>query len=140
MQKCDGDTGQWVLQIFYPQPYLAAAGVGGIQVWFVFCLTITFLSLLEYFFVICCGVRRSVHYYHGTSETEHPLTAARDVRAHISAFSCYCVWFLQAANEAYEGRCASFQRRSGLDIISRVLFPIIFIVFVALYLLWYLLI
>lgn len=68
------------LKVFYPQPYLASEGVGSIQVWLLFCLTITFLSLVEYFIVICCGIRRTVRYTNGTlNESESPITAAREV-------------------------------------------------------------
>jgi len=113
------------LIIFYPQPYLShSGGIGGIQIWLLFCILITCLSLVEYFVVICCGIRRKMRYFNGalTSEHEHPLTATAR----------------EAADEAYDTRCSRFQQNNGVDIISRFLFPVVFILFIALYLLYYL--
>uniref|UniRef100_A0A914ZW64 Neurotransmitter-gated ion-channel ligand-binding domain-containing protein n=1 Tax=Parascaris univalens TaxID=6257 RepID=A0A914ZW64_PARUN len=110
------------LLVFYPQPYLASEGVGSFQVWLLFCLTITFLSLVEYFIIICCGIRRTVRYTNGTlNESESPITAARE-----------------ATEVAYETKCANFKQSNGVDMIARVLFPLVFFVFLIIFLILYL--
>lgn len=66
--------------------------------------------------VICCGIRRSIVKYTTTSEENSPIGTAKE-----------------AVDIAYKSRCASFRNNNGLDVISRVLFPLIFIVFLILY-------
>ncbi|KHN75609.1 Glycine receptor subunit alpha-3 [Toxocara canis] len=110
------------LLVFYPQPYLEVEGVGGIQVWLLFCLIITFLSLIEYFVVICCGIRRTMRYTNGTvSEAEAPITAVRET-----------------VEVAYDTKCANFKQSNGVDIIARVLFPLVFFIFLIIFLILYL--
>ncbi|VDK60723.1 unnamed protein product [Anisakis simplex] len=112
------------LMAFYPQPYLNAEGWGGIQVWLLFCLIITFLSFAEYFVVICCGIRRTVRYSNGllNESTENPIVAARETAVEV----------------AYDSKCANFKQINGLDIIARVLFPVVFFIFLVIFLILYL--
>ncbi|KAK0396183.1 hypothetical protein QR680_001610 [Steinernema hermaphroditum] len=94
----------------------------GIRVWAIFCLVITFFSLLEYFLVICCGIRRTMKYTNGiTAQEQSALTAAQET-----------------VELAYNTKCANFRENNGLDIISRVLFPLVLIVFIIVYLVLYL--
>lgn len=65
--------------MFYPRPYLSTR-VGPIQVWLIFCLILTFLSLVEYFVVICCGVRRRIAYKNGT----HTVVTTGDPNAPLT--------------------------------------------------------
>ncbi|KAL6735475.1 hypothetical protein Aduo_005913 [Ancylostoma duodenale] len=88
----------------------------GVCCWFAFCLVITFLSLLEYFVVICCGIRRSIRYTANGHPEENPIGAAKET-----------------LEVAYDTRCANFRNNNGLDIIARVLFPLIFIIFLVVY-------
>lgn len=108
--------------VFYPQPYLSAEGVGGIQVWFLFCLIITFASFIEYFIVICCGVRRIIRYTNGIASDETPLTTSRE-----------------GTEIAYDTKCAKFKQNNGVDVMARVAFPLVFILFVVGFLILYLL-
>ncbi|CAJ0963359.1 unnamed protein product, partial [Mesorhabditis belari] len=86
--------------------------------WLAFCLLLTFLSFLEYFLVILCGVRRNIRYVNGRGSTA-------DDR------------LLNPGNETlevvYDGKCASFRQNNGLDLISRILFPILFLIWCILY-------
>ncbi|KIH50855.1 hypothetical protein ANCDUO_19062 [Ancylostoma duodenale] len=52
----------------------------GVCCWFAFCLVITFLSLLEYFVVICCGIRRSIRYTANGHPEENPIGAAKEAK------------------------------------------------------------
>lgn len=88
----------------------------GLFCWMTFCLIITFLSLLEYFLVICCGGRRSIRYTAAGHPEENPIGAAK-----------------QVAEVAYDSRCASFRDNNGLDILSRCLFPLIFLLYLIIY-------
>ncbi|TMS35872.1 hypothetical protein L596_003168 [Steinernema carpocapsae] len=108
------------LFVFLPKStFLASTGV---RVWIIFCLVITFFSFLEYFIVICCGIRRTVKYTNGiTAHEQNTLTAAQET-----------------AELAYNTKCANFRENNGLDIISRVLFPLVLIVFLIVYLVLYL--
>uniref|UniRef100_A0A1I7ZEX3 Neur_chan_LBD domain-containing protein n=1 Tax=Steinernema glaseri TaxID=37863 RepID=A0A1I7ZEX3_9BILA len=94
----------------------------GVRVWTIFCLIITFFSFLEYFLVICCGIRRTVKYTNGiATQEQNALTSAQET-----------------VELAYNTKCANFRDNNGLDIISRVLFPLVFIVFIIVYLVLYL--
>lgn len=110
------------LLIFYPQTQLAWSGVGAIQVWLVFCILITFASLVEYFFVICCGIRRTIRYKNGKilKDDESPLTVTRET-----------------VEVAYDTKCANFKQNHGIDLVSRVLFPVVFFVFTIVFLILY---
>lgn len=93
-----------------------ATSTSGVCCWFAFCLFITFLSLVEYFIVICCGIRRSIRYTSNGHPEEKPITAAKET-----------------LEMAYDTRCASFRNNNGVDLIARVLFPLIFLIFLIIY-------
>ncbi|CAD6195285.1 unnamed protein product [Caenorhabditis auriculariae] len=95
------------------------AGSSGQCCWFAFCLFLTFLSFVEYFLVICCGVRRSIRYVANGHSEEHPMGAAKET-----------------VEVAYDSRCASFHNNNGLDVISRVAFPVVLLIFLVVYLLF----
>lgn len=101
------------LLVFYPQPYLSSEGIGGIQIWFIFCLAITFASFTEYFIVICCGVRRTMHYTNGIINDKTPLSSSQE-----------------ATDIAYDKKCVKFKENNGVDVFARIVFPIAFIFFV----------
>ncbi|KJH45864.1 Neurotransmitter-gated ion-channel ligand binding domain protein [Dictyocaulus viviparus] len=88
----------------------------GICCWFTFSLIITFLSLIEYFIVICCGIRRSIRYTANGHPDEHPIGTTKET-----------------LEVAYDTRCANIRNNNGIDIIARLLFPLIFIVFLVIY-------
>ncbi|EYC44211.1 hypothetical protein Y032_0468g2007 [Ancylostoma ceylanicum] len=96
------------------------AAAPGLCCWFIFCLVITFLSLLEYFVVICCGIRRSIRYTANGHPEENPIGAAKET-----------------LEVAYDTRCANFRNNNGIDIIARVLFPLIFIIFLVVFFLFF---
>ncbi|XGW09440.1 hypothetical protein V3C99_011608 [Haemonchus contortus] len=89
----------------------------GVCCWFSFCLILTFLSLVEYFIVICCGIRRSIRYTANGHPEENPIGAAKET-----------------LEVAYNTKCASFRNNNGVDVIARLLFPLVFIIFLIIYL------
>ncbi|VDN55532.1 unnamed protein product, partial [Dracunculus medinensis] len=103
----------FLIFIFYPQPYLATKGIGAIQTWLIFCILITFASFVEYFVVICAGIRRTIRYKEERQNDESPLTAVIET--------------------SYDSKCANFQYRNGFDMLSRFAFPLIFLVFLIIY-------
>ncbi|EFO19817.2 hypothetical protein LOAG_08676 [Loa loa] len=109
--------------IFYPQPNLSTYGVSSLQIWLIFCLLLTFASLVEYFIVICCGIRRTIRYRNGKimKDDESPLTVTRET-----------------VEVAYDTKCANFKHNHGIDLVSRLLFPIIFLIFFIIFIIFYL--
>ncbi|KAK6736876.1 hypothetical protein RB195_019519 [Necator americanus] len=93
-----------------------ATATPGVCCWFAFCLILTFLSLIEYFIVICCGIRRSFRYTANGHPEENPIGAAKET-----------------LEVAYSSKCANIRNNNALDIIARVLFPVIFVLFLVLY-------
>ncbi|PIO75883.1 hypothetical protein TELCIR_02056 [Teladorsagia circumcincta] len=94
-----------------------ATATSGVCCWFAFCLFLTFLSLVEYFIVICCGIRRSIRYTANGHPEENPIGAAKET-----------------LEVAYNTKCANFRNNNGVDVIARLLFPLIFITFLVIYL------
>ncbi|CAB3404078.1 unnamed protein product [Caenorhabditis bovis] len=84
--------------------------------WFAFCQLMTFFSLIEYFFVICCGIRRSIRYKTLDHAEDHPMGAAKET-----------------VEVAYNQGCSAFRNNNGIDVIARVLFPIITLIFLIVY-------
>ncbi|CAI2347280.1 unnamed protein product [Caenorhabditis sp. 36 PRJEB53466] len=84
--------------------------------WLGFCLILTFLSFIEYFLVIGCGGRRSIRYKTLGTQEEHPMGAAKET-----------------VEVAYNEGCASFRNNSGIDVIARILFPAVTVVFLVIY-------
>ncbi|KAM3719882.1 Glycine receptor subunit beta [Dirofilaria immitis] len=109
--------------IFYPQPNLTTYGVSSLQIWLFFCLIFTFASLVEYFIVICCGIRRTIRYRDGKAmkDDESPLTVTRET-----------------VEVAYDTKCANFKHNHGIDLVSRMAFPIIFLLFLIIFFIFYL--
>lgn len=110
--------------IFYPQPNLSTHGVSSLQIWLLFCLFLTFASLVEYFIVICCGIRRTIRYRNGKvmkDDDESPLTITRET-----------------VEVAYDTKCANFKHNHGIDLVSRFLFPIVFLIFFIIFVVFYL--
>ncbi|EPB72457.1 hypothetical protein ANCCEY_08445 [Ancylostoma ceylanicum] len=56
---------------------------------------------LEYFVVICCGIRRSIRYTANGHPEENPIGAAKET-----------------LEVAYDTRCANFRNNNGIDIIA----------------------
>ncbi|GMT15058.1 hypothetical protein PFISCL1PPCAC_6355, partial [Pristionchus fissidentatus] len=82
--------------------------------WLCFCLLITFFSLVEYFVVICCGVRRTSHLPTYTDEAGHKATQVTNAIGDATNTSCTAAL-------------------SPLDAIGRVAFPLVFIIFTILF-------
>ncbi|CAJ0567903.1 unnamed protein product, partial [Mesorhabditis spiculigera] len=96
------------------------SSVPSLWCWLSFCLLLSFLSLLEYFLVILCGIRRNIRYASGragSAADDSPLTPHGN----------------QTLEVVYDGKCASFRENNGLDVISRILFPVLFLVWCLLY-------
>ncbi|CAJ0605628.1 unnamed protein product [Cylicocyclus nassatus] len=91
----------------------------GLCCWLSICLFLTFLSLVEYFVVICCGIRRSIRYTANGHQEENPIGSAKET-----------------LEMAYDTRCGNFRNNNGIDIIARVLFPVIFIFLMVFYFLF----
>ncbi|CAI4232733.1 unnamed protein product [Auanema sp. JU1783] len=87
-----------------------------VSCWYSFCLILTFLSFVEYFFVICCGGRRTVRLASVGHPEDHPIGNDR-----------------QVSEVVYDTNCVSFRRHNGLDIVSRILFPLLFIIYLIIY-------
>ncbi|VDK27532.1 unnamed protein product, partial [Gongylonema pulchrum] len=106
-----------------PRTISAAVPFFIFAIWLLFCLLLTFASLLEYFIVICCGIRRTIRYKNGKilKDDESPLTVTRET-----------------VEVAYDTKCAHFKQNHGIDLVSRVLFPLIFLVFLIIFLIIYL--
>lgn len=98
-------------------PYLYEEYSRGIREWFVTCLLFTFASFVEYFLVICCGIKRTIRYTNGVLEGEVSATAKEVPEARL------------------EARPIVVRSESSVDVISRLLFPLIFVIFLAIYLL-----
>ncbi|KAI6178902.1 hypothetical protein M3Y98_00552300 [Aphelenchoides besseyi] len=111
-----------VLIIFFPQPNLTRTGVGATQVWLIGCLFLTFASLLEYFLVICSKSRIRTR-----PQLQHPGTND----------SALLTSTIEGIESQYEGKRSSVQYTSTIDIISRIIFPVIFIVFTICFLIFY---
>lgn len=113
------------LVIFYPQPHLTKNGIGATQVWLAFCLTITFLSLVEYFLVICSKskIRRL---------PPPPTIQHHNEHAPLSSAS-------EGIELQYEGKRGMLYPTSIVDTISRFIFPLITIVFTLVFAVFYLL-
>ncbi|KAK5983180.1 hypothetical protein GCK32_015452 [Trichostrongylus colubriformis] len=94
-----------------------ATATSGVCCWFAICLLLTFLSLVEYFIVICCGIRRSIRYTANGHPEENPIGAAKET-----------------LEVAYNTKCASFRNNNGVDVIARVLFPLLFLILFIFYL------
>ncbi|KAH7727180.1 ligand-gated chloride channel subunit, partial [Aphelenchoides avenae] len=114
----------FALLVFYPQPQLETFGFGALQVWLIGCLIFTFLSLLEYFIVIGCGIHRRVTYVNGVHSTTHttdphaPLTPSVHETIEIER----------------NPKCANFRTNHGFDVVSRVVFPVAFFIFLIIFL------
>ncbi|WKX95003.1 hypothetical protein Q1695_011896 [Nippostrongylus brasiliensis] len=94
-----------------------ATSTSGVCCWFAFCLLLTFLSLVEYFIVICCGIRRSIRYTANGHPEENPIGVAKET-----------------LEMAYNTKCANFRHNNGVDVIARLLFPLAFLIFLIIYL------
>ncbi|KAJ1366902.1 hypothetical protein KIN20_027692 [Parelaphostrongylus tenuis] len=88
----------------------------GVCCWFTFGLVITFLSLVEYFIVICCGIRRSIRYSANGHPDEHPIGVKKET-----------------LEMAYDTRCAKFRNNNSIDILARFIFPLIFFIYLVIY-------
>lgn len=84
--------------------------------WLGFCLVLTFLSFVEYFLVIGCGGKRSIRYKTLGGQEEHPMGAAKET-----------------VEVAYNQGCSALANNNGLDVISRVFFPVVTVVFLVIY-------
>ncbi|CAJ0573470.1 unnamed protein product, partial [Mesorhabditis spiculigera] len=96
------------------------SSVPSLWCWLSFCLLLSFLSLFEYFLVILCGIRRNIRYAAGragSAADDSPLTPHGN----------------QTLEVVYDGKCASFRENNALDVISRILFPVLFLVWCLLY-------
>ncbi|VDN03777.1 unnamed protein product [Thelazia callipaeda] len=113
-----------IIMMFYSQSYLSMHSGKSMQIWLIFCLILTFASLVEYFMVICCGIRRTIRYNNKKmlKDDESPLTVTRE-----------------AVEVAYDTKCANFKQNHGIDLVSRILFPLIFITFFIIFCISYLL-
>ncbi|PAV77736.1 hypothetical protein WR25_16381 [Diploscapter pachys] len=100
-----------LLFIFKPQLVQQSCAM---NTWLAFCLFMTFLSFLEYFLVICCGIRRSLRYSHVGHPEEHPIGSPKET-----------------TEVTYDSRCGTASNK--LDLVSRVLFPVLFIIFLVIY-------
>ncbi|KAE9415564.1 hypothetical protein Angca_004449 [Angiostrongylus cantonensis] len=92
----------------------------GVCCWFTFTLVITFLSLVEYFVVICCGIRRSIRYTANGHPDEHPMGTTKE-----------------ALEMTYDTRCAKIRNNNGIDVLARFLFPLIFIIYLVIYIVFF---
>ncbi|VDL63071.1 unnamed protein product, partial [Nippostrongylus brasiliensis] len=71
-----------------------ATSTSGVCCWFAFCLLLTFLSLVEYFIVICCGIRRSIRYTANGHPEENPIGVAKEVGVTmLSSFRDWANWY-----------------------------------------------
>ena len=68
--------------MFFPNMYEDYSR--GTRTWFVTCLLFTFASFVEYFLVICCGMRRTLRYTNGLLESDHPVTTKEVTTTTIS--------------------------------------------------------
>uniref|UniRef100_A0A8R1DUJ6 Neur_chan_LBD domain-containing protein n=1 Tax=Caenorhabditis japonica TaxID=281687 RepID=A0A8R1DUJ6_CAEJA len=84
--------------------------------WLGFCLILTFFSFVEYFLVIGCGGRRSIRYKTLNGQEELPMGANKET-----------------VEVAYNQGCSSFANNNGIDVISRVLFPVVTVLFLIIY-------
>lgn len=98
-----------IMLLFFPNLYEDYAKET--RTWFVTCLIFTFISFAEYFLVICCGSRRTLRYTNGILEQEH------------------------MGKEAPDSRQTMIRADSSLDIVSRLAFPLLFFIFLTIYLL-----
>uniref|UniRef100_A0A0N4VGZ7 Neur_chan_LBD domain-containing protein n=1 Tax=Enterobius vermicularis TaxID=51028 RepID=A0A0N4VGZ7_ENTVE len=71
-----------ILLMFFPNMYEDYSR--GTRTWFVTCLLFTFASFVEYFLVICCGMRRTLRYTNGLLESDHPVTTKEVTTTTIS--------------------------------------------------------
>ncbi|GMS99079.1 hypothetical protein PENTCL1PPCAC_21254, partial [Pristionchus entomophagus] len=82
--------------------------------WLIFCLIITFFSLIEFFIVLCCGVRRETRLPTYTEDAAHKAQQITKLPGDATNTSCTAAL-------------------SPLDAIGRILFPLVSIIFIILF-------
>uniref|UniRef100_A0A7E4VDU8 Neur_chan_LBD domain-containing protein n=1 Tax=Panagrellus redivivus TaxID=6233 RepID=A0A7E4VDU8_PANRE len=115
------------LHVFSPA---IASHSSALRVFLLGCLVFTFASFLEYFIVICGGVHRRVTHYQ---------TSAYGARDGSAEPLSTVVTNQPIDNEVVEkpGKCTNFTSNNGIDVISRVLFPVAFLLFLIVFLILY---
>jgi hypothetical protein len=120
----------FALLAFYPQPYLGTNGVGALQIWLFFCLLFTFLSLVEYFVVICCGIHRRINYVNGVHTTKSTTLSTNDQLPLTTTVH-------ETVEVEPNAKCANFRTKNGIDVVSRVVFPVAFLIFLIIFVIIY---
>jgi hypothetical protein len=120
-----------VIHLFYPR---VSYGSCAAKNFLLGCLIFTFFSLIEYFLVIACGVHRKITRY-------HPLGVGGVRDGSVEPLSTI-VTNQPIENEIVEKptttKCSRFAGNNGLDLISRIAFPITFLIFLIVFFIWYL--
>jgi hypothetical protein len=118
------------IHLFYPR---ISYGSYAAKNFLLGCLIFTFFSFVEYFLVIACGVHRKITRYHQLG------AGIRDGSAEPLS-STTIVTNQPIENEIVEKSTTTksrFAGNNGLDLISRIAFPITFLIFLIVFFIWY---
>uniref|UniRef100_A0A0R3PGT7 Neur_chan_LBD domain-containing protein n=1 Tax=Angiostrongylus costaricensis TaxID=334426 RepID=A0A0R3PGT7_ANGCS len=110
----------WIRNRIISNPISLQTALHYISIKLVFLFYRNVFLKVEYFVVICCGIRRSIRYTANGHPDEHPMGTTKE-----------------ALEVAYDTRCAKIRNNNGIDVLARFLFPLIFIIYLVIYIVFF---